>query len=110
MKKKHFILLGRTGIIYYCWLFIILFVGLVLAYEGAANISWAAIIVLSVFFVLLIYTLVNSYWNRQYLKLPYRPRVNLKNEPRESLKWGIFKFYQVKTSPLQTYYLLRITK
>lgn len=110
MKKKYFIFLGKAGLIYYSWLFIILFISLIFGYEGTAKINWPMIIIGSLFVILFIYTLLNSYWNQNYLKLSYRFKIKINSKPTLVKKYWLFKIYQIKPVDYQKYYLLRIEK
>lgn len=73
--KKHFIFLDKAGIIYYSWLFTLLFIGLILGYEGTSTLNWPAIILIVIFFILLIYTWFASYYSPEILKFPYRKKL-----------------------------------
>ncbi|RVU71740.1 MULTISPECIES: acyltransferase [Lactobacillus] len=109
--KKHFLLLGKAGLIYFSWLFILLFIGLILAYEGTAKINWSAIIIIVIFLGLLIYTWFASYCTTQVLKLPYRGKLKLKQKAKIIWQWKFCQINQLKVDDFHTfYYLTRLTK
>lgn len=105
-NRNYFIFLGRVGLIYYSWLFTILFIGLTFAYEGANGINWPAVILITIFFVLLIYTLLESYHSSQYFKLPFRTKVKIKDIPKKVWSWKILNVYEIQFDSLHTYYFL----
>lgn len=110
MKKHHFIILGRVGIIYYSWLLIVLFTTLTLAYESTKAVNWPAICFGIIFLLLVIYTYLASYWAKMILKLPFKKKINCQVAPKLRYTWQFFNVYEIKISTLQTYYLLGISK
>lgn len=110
MKKHHFIILGRAGIIYYSWLLIVLFTTLTLAYESTKAVNWPAICFGIIFLLLVIYTYLTSYWTKMSLKLPFKKKINCQIAPKLCYTWHFFNVYEIKISALQTYYLLGIGK
>lgn len=108
--KKHFILLGKPGIIYFCWLFIILFVGLIFGYEGTAKVNWPALILVLLFFFILIYTYLFSYYTKNTLKLPYRKIIKVPIQIQILGNWKCFVLEKIAIDPTQTFYLLRLRK
>ncbi|GAA3636413.1 hypothetical protein GCM10022297_13850 [Lactobacillus hamsteri] len=110
MKKNYFIFLGKNGLIYYSWLFVVLFIGLILGYEGTSKINWPAIIFIVIFFIILIYSLLSSYYTESYLKLPYKIKMPLKQAPNKVWAWRVFNIYQVRIDNLHQYFLFRIEK
>ncbi|WEV39434.1 acyltransferase [Lactobacillus sp. ESL0680] len=110
MNKKHFIILGRVGLVYFSWVFIVLFLSLILAYEGTHVKNWPAIILGIIFVILLIYTFLTSYWNNKYLKLPFRAKVKCNKQPELFWQWHYLHIYVITVADLEKYYLLRIAK
>ncbi|BDR60499.1 acyltransferase [Lactobacillus xylocopicola] len=108
MNKKHFIILGRVGLVYYSWLLIVLLISLIMLYEGTPSLNWPAIIWGSLFLLLTGYTLINSYWNKQGLKLPYKAKMSSKVEPELIHCWSFFRIYRIQVDSLEKYHLLRI--
>lgn len=106
--KKHFIFLGKAGLIYFCWLFILLFVGLIIAYEGTEKVNWLAIIFIVLFFMIGIYTWFQSYYDDTYLKLPYRTKIKLSSQPEKIWSWKWLTLEKYGRNSVQSYYLLRI--
>lgn len=106
LMKKHFILLGKAGLIYYSWLFIILFIGLINAYETTAKFSWPSCILIVIFCVLLIYTWQRSYLTEQKFVLPYRTPQKIKKQGQEIASWKAFKIGLIKIDPVHQYYYL----
>ncbi|WP_334204551.1 EbsA family protein [Lactobacillus amylovorus] len=104
--------LGLAGIIYYSWLVIILFIAMILGYEGNKAISISGIVVGIIFTILLIYTWAFSYVaksNDQFiLKLPYRTKKKV-NQPTLRAQWRIFQIYQLK-GEVQNYSILVISR
>ncbi|CCI85568.1 hypothetical protein FC52_GL000267 [Lactobacillus pasteurii DSM 23907 = CRBIP 24.76] len=109
-NKKHFVFLGTAGIIYYSWLFVILFVGLVITYEGTEKINWLAIGILAVALMAFIYTWISSFYNDKYLKLPYSKKRQINQEPELIGSWKFFKVYRLQLNSIKKYMLLRIEK
>lgn len=107
-SKRHFIFLGMIGVIYYSWLLIVLLIAFILGYEGNKAISIPGIVVGCIFFVLLAYTLLYSFFeksqNKYLLKLPYRTQMEV-NKPILIAKWHMFEIYQLK-SEFQSYSVL----
>ncbi|MBA1394980.1 acyltransferase, partial [Lactobacillus sp. XV13L] len=64
MAKKHYVVWGRVGLIYFSWLLIVLFTSLIIAYEGTSSFNWPAIGCGILFVLLAVYTYVNSYWSK----------------------------------------------
>lgn len=110
MKKKHFIFLGKQGLIYFCWLFIILFIGLIFAYEGTDKISWPSVIIITIFFLLLIYTFYESYYTVDNLKLPYRKKLRYQTKPAVIWAWKNFQVEKININKYQKYYLFSFNK
>ncbi|WEV70167.1 acyltransferase [Lactobacillus sp. ESL0785] len=110
MAKKHFIVLGRAGITYFSWLFVVLFLSLIFAYEGTKTINWPAICIASLFLLLVIYTFLTSYWDSGAFKLPFKAKVNISFAPQMIWQWHYLCIYEIKITELEKYYLLRITK
>ncbi|MCT6811521.1 MAG: acyltransferase [Lactobacillus helsingborgensis] len=110
MKKKHFVILGRCGLIYFSWVFIVLLLSLILLYESTKVFNWPALICALVFVMLLFYTYVYSYWNENILKLPFRTRIKKVAAPQIVLQWHCFKIYKIKVAEVGQYYLLRCEK
>ncbi|WP_056956238.1 hypothetical protein, partial [Lactobacillus amylolyticus] len=108
--KKHFIQLGRIGLIYYCWLFIILFIGLVFAYEGTEKVNWISIIITVVFFLILGYILCNSYYEKDLLKLPYRSKIKQPISVITVWTWKAMRIEKIKVNKMQIIYLFRIER
>lgn len=106
--KKHFLFLGKAGLIYFSWLFLILFIGLIIAYESVSKFSWPAAITIVIFFIILIHTYFASYYTAEYLHLPYRNKVKLASEPKITWSWKQIKIEKVRLNKLQNLYLLRI--
>lgn len=110
MKKKHFMILGRVGLIYYSWLLVVLFLCLIFAYESTKAINWPAIITGILFFLLVLYTYFNSYWQNNCLKLPFKRKINKNRQPQLISRFNWLAIYQVKVTELEKYLLLRIEK
>lgn len=110
MKKKHFIILGRSGLIYFCWILIVFFLSLIFLYESTKAFNWPALICILFFFMLLLYTYFNSYWDTSIFKLPFRSNTKMLSEPTILLQWHIFKIYEIKLDEFGHYYLLRFEK
>lgn len=110
MKKKHFIILGRSGLIYFCWILIVFFLSLIFLYESTKVFNWTALICALIFLTLLLYTYFNSYWDTSIFKLPFRSKTKMLSEPTILLQWHIFKIYEIKLDEFGHYYLLRFEK
>lgn len=110
MKKKHFIFLGKPGLIYYSWLFIILFLGLIFGYEGTEKINWPAISLVTLFFILFIYTWLNSYFSGDLLKMPYRTKDKINGHVNLIWNWKFCELYRVKVDEMKTYYLFSFNR
>lgn len=108
--KKHFILLGKTGLIYYCWLFVILFVGLIIAYETTESISWIACSIIALFLILFCYSLFRSYYTVDQLVLPYRFKIKDKINVTVRWSWKFLRISEIKLDPLHHYWLFYIEK
>lgn len=108
--KKHFIFLGKAGLIYFSWLFVILFIGLIIAYEGTEKINWLSIIIIVIFFAILIYTFWNSYYTEAFIKLPYRTKIKTKISPESIGTWKRLTIEKIHISKFENIYLLRIIK
>lgn len=108
--KKHFIILGPAGLIFYSWTFLILFIGLVICFEGMEKINWPGTVIIIIFFAILIYSLFASYYTKKILKLPYRTKLTLTSQPSEIWHWKKLLIEEVKTENYQKYYLFRIIK
>lgn len=104
--KKHFILLGKFGLIYFSWLFALLFLGLIFHYEKTTRVSAIATILFIVFFALLIYTWFNSYFTAQKIKLPYRPQIKSKFTVQQKWQWHGFILYSLQVEKMQKYWVL----
>lgn len=109
MKKQHFIFLGKAGLIYYSWMFVILFISLIVFYENTKMVSWPAIAILVVFFVILIYTILTSYWDADYLRLPFKVRTKMPAQPKLIKQIWKFQVYKISLNQYHSYYLLRFT-
>lgn len=102
--KRHLILLGPQGLIYYSWLFTILLIGIILGYEGNQLISISALICLLIFILLLIWTIRSSYLvlKSGKLRLPYR-RLPMLAVPLTKYRTGrYFVYYQARVNHYQT--------
>jgi hypothetical protein len=110
MRKKHFLILGRVGLIYFSWLLIIFFLSWIFAFEGTKVICYPAIICMAIFVLLIIYTYFNSYWNAQSLKLPFKSKIITANKPKLYSQHYWFKIYRIRVTDIEKYYLLRIEK
>lgn len=108
--KKHFIFLDKAGIIYYCWMFIILFIGQIFGYEGTETINWPAIIFITAFFIILIYTWFSAYYTIDTLKFPYRSKIKINTQPKEIWHWKFLSIKKIQYSNLQHSYLLTFNK
>jgi hypothetical protein len=106
--KKHFIFLGAAGVIYYSWLLALIFVAFIVGYESNKAISYPALILGTIFVIIVIYTWLNSYFQKEasgdWLKLPYRQKIQLQDL---KIKWQgkAFDIYEAK-GKLNTYLLL----
>lgn len=109
--KKHFLLLGKAGLIYYCWLFSLLFLSFIFFYEKSTKVSVTELILLAFFFAILIYGQINSYWNQEQriLKLPYARKLRTKAQARRLYYWHGLGIWTIKPE-LQRYYFMTITK
>ncbi len=105
--KKHFIFLGRSGLIYYSWLFILLFLAFIIGYESNQKISFDALLIGTLFIIGVIYTFFFSYIrsskNRFEICLPYRGKQILIQQPQLCLQWHFLAFYRVKLSSHQQF-------
>lgn len=110
MNKKHFIILGNVGIIYYSWLLIVLFLSLIITYESTKTINWSAIAWEILFIFLVIYTFLTSYWKGNIFKLPFKGKIQLESVPQINNKWHCFSIYVVKIDNFKKYHLLRIER
>lgn len=110
MEKKHFIILGRAGIIYYSWGLIILFLSLIFAYESTKPINWPALVCGLLFLTIVLYTFTNSYWTGSCLKLPFKRKITNIYEPQLVSSFYWLKIYEIKVAELEKYFLLRIEK
>lgn len=110
MNKKHFIILGRVGLIYYSWVLIIFFISLIIIYEGTEITNWPALFFGILFFLILLYTYQSSYWTEECLKLPFKEKTRKYSKPKISGKWRNLKVYEIKVAELEKYYLLRFEK
>ncbi|GFZ27014.1 hypothetical protein [Lactobacillus corticis] len=111
--KKHLIFLGPTAVIYYSWLFMVLLLAIILAYEGNQAVVPSAIITSVIFLLLLAYTIWQSYYfeTRRQLKLPYKKQLVVLKEP-ELIKQGRwFDRYSAQISHYQSIqYLVKRSK
>lgn len=110
MNKKHFLILGRAGLIYYSWLLIVLLISLILTYEGTRAVNWPAIICGVIFIILTSYTYFNSFWKTGWLKLPFKKRIKNQGEPKLVYHRKLIKIYEIRVAELEKYRLLRIVK
>ena len=110
MRKKHFIILGRSGLIYFSWVLIVLFLCLIFLYESTKVFNWPALICALLFLILLVHTYFNSYWTNEIFKLPFRAKAKLTSEPAIILDWQLLKIYKIKIAEFGQYYLLRFEK
>ncbi|MDN6028807.1 MAG: hypothetical protein ACTIAG_00150 [Lactobacillus sp.] len=102
--KRHLILLGPQGLIYYSWLFTILLIGIILGYEGNQLISIPALVCSLIFILLLIWTIRASYLipKSGKLHLPYR-RLPMLSVPLIQYRTGrYFIYYQARVNHYQT--------
>lgn len=104
--KKHFILLGKEGLILFSWIFIVLFIGLIIAYESMEKINWTSIAIVLVFIFLIVYSLKNSYFTKKLIKLPYRSKIAISTKPKTIWTWKKLIIQAIKIDNLQTIYLL----
>ena len=106
--KKHFIFLGAAGVIYYSWLLALIFVAFIVGYESNKAISYPALILGTIFAIIVIYTWLNSYFQKEasvyWLKLPYRQKIQLQ-DLKIKWQWKAFDIYEAK-GKLNTYLLL----
>lgn len=109
--KKHFILLGKAGLIYGCWLLILLFTSFIFYYEKDTNFSWMQIVLLLLFFIFLIHAALFSYWEEKShtFKLPYFKKIKSAQNPHLIWHWSHFYLWSIKPH-YQTYYFLTIQK
>ena len=110
MRKKHFIILGRSGLIYFSWVLIVLFLCLIFLYESTKVFNWPALNFALLFLILLVHTYFNSYWTNQLFKLPFRAKAKLTSKPAIIIDWHFFKIYKIKIAEFGQYYLLRFEK
>ncbi|TSO26286.1 acyltransferase [Lactobacillus sp. LL6] len=110
MKKKHYVFLGKAGLIYYSWMFVVLFISLTFFYEKNTTISWPGVSLLIGFFVILIYTILTSYWNKEYFRIPFKFKVKIPQTPKLIKRIWKFNFYEIKLNKYQTFYLVRFIK
>jgi hypothetical protein len=105
--KKHFLLLGKAGIIYYCWTLILLFISFIFFYEKNSGVSYGQLGFLAAFFLCLFYGLINSYWlpGKLKIKLPYLRLRKISGQPQLIGRWSYFSIWKTK-SDYQSYYLL----
>lgn len=109
MKKQHFIFLGKPGLIYYSWMFVTLFISLIIFYENTRGISWPAVIILVAFFVILIYTILTSYWDADCLRLPFKVKTKMPTQPELIKQTWKFQVYKINLNQYHSYYLLRFS-
>lgn len=109
--KKHFILLGKSGLIINCWILIILFISLIFFYEKNNAISVGQLLFLALFLFLLIITVLFSYWDkeRKIFKVPYLKKISTQKKPKKIWQWHCFLIYELKPY-YQKYYFLTIEK
>ncbi len=110
--KRHFIFLGVPGIIYYSWLLALVFIGVCVAYESNKSLSIPSLVLCSLFGILLIYTLIYSYFEEDnkkiYLKLPYRKKTEV-SKLQLMYQWHAFEIYKIKDE-YENYYVLTIKR
>lgn len=110
--KRHFIFLGVAGIIYYSWLLVLVFAGVCFAYESNKSLSVPSLILCSLFGILLIYTLIYSYFEKTnndiYFKLPYRKKTKVSNLQLK-YQWHGFQIYQIRDE-YENYYVLTFAR
>lgn len=106
--KQHFILLGKAGLIYYSWLLTILFISLTAFYESVPNFSLFAVVTLTVFAVLLVYSWFNTYLINQtqqwQLRLPYRKQITVTNA-ETVFEQRYFQIDRLQVSSYQDFYI-----
>lgn len=110
MRKKHFIILGRSGLIYFSWVLIVFFLCLIFLYESTKSFNWPALIFALIFLILLAYTYFNSYWTDEIFKLPFRAKTRRISKPVLISEWRFLKIYKIKIAEFGQYYLLRFEK
>lgn len=110
--KKHFIFLGVAGVIYYSWLLALIFVAFIVGYESNKAISYPALIIGAIFAIIAIYTLLNSYFQKEaentWLKLPYSQKFKLQSL-KVKYQWKAFVIYEAKNK-INTYLLLALKR
>ncbi|WP_281508906.1 hypothetical protein [Lactobacillus taiwanensis] len=110
--KKYFIFLGAPGVIYYSWLLALIFVAFIIGYESNKSISYPAIILGAIFVVIVIYTWLNSYFQKEtddfWVKLPYRQKFKLQSLEIKC-QWKAFVIYKAK-SKINTYLFLALKR
>ncbi len=102
--KKHCVILGKNGLIYNCWLLILLFIAFIVAFEGNRAIVWPAIILGLIFACVLFYSYRNSYvlqrGEQTKVKLPYKRQTTAVRAPRLISRWHSFAIYRVQLDEL----------
>lgn len=104
--KKHFIQIGQAGLIYYSWLFVILFIGLIFHYEKTTPVSGPAWILIILFLLLILYSYFCSYWQKDYFKLPYRPAIKKSFVIKQRWRYRRIVVATVEINRLQQYNIL----
>lgn len=104
--KKHFILVGKAGLILYSWLFVLLFIGLIIAYESTQKISWPAITLIVIFCLLFSGSFWRSYFTKQELVLPYRFSFKKSIQIKKKWQWKKLALYHLKIDSLHEYDVL----
>lgn len=75
-KKQYFIFGGASGIIWYSWIFVLLFLTIILTFESVNGFNWWPVVTGALFIATLVYSLLSSYYTRDkdgttHVKLPY---------------------------------------
>lgn len=104
--KRHFLLLGKAGLTYYSWLFVLLFIGLIIAYETTQKISWPATVLIVLFCLLFCASFFWSYFTKQKMVLPYR--LPFKKIDKINKRWECKKLilYCIRIDSMHHYYVL----
>lgn len=104
--KKHFILTGKFGLIYFSWIFVLLFLALIFNYEKTTKVSQIAIILFILFFAALVYTWFNSYFTTKIIKVPYRPKIKGQFTVEQKGEWHGLTLYMLQVGKMQKYWVL----
>lgn len=104
--KKHFLLVGKAGLTYYSWLFVLLFIGLIIAYETTQKISWPATILIVLFCLLFGSSFFCSYFTEQKVVLPYRLPFKKISKIKKDWEWRRLVLYRIQVDSMHQYYVL----